>query len=474
MNPHARHRPVSVHFPPAGGLFSGPADCARSRTSACTIGPGETLALVGESGSGKSTLGNVVAGLAATPTGHSCGSRPTAGQGRRRSARATIQIVFQDPFGALDPRMPVSAIIAEPLRSSASARPPNGARAPRIWSIRSGCRATRLNRYPHEFSGGQRQRIAIARALAPEPALIVADEPLSALDVSIQSQILNLLKGVAGGAASPTCSSATISRWSIISPTGSPCCISAGWSRWRRARNLFATPSHPYTQALLDAVPRIGRKPPRGRRSTAKCPARWTRRPAACSTRAARRRRRSAAWNRRVLEPAPGRPAQSPPATSRHEPPSGQKVHPCPLCPGVDRPAGHEFVIYSLIGLMPGDPIDLMIASNPGATPEVVAHLRAIYGLDQPILLRYAHWLAAALQGDFGFSRTHSQPVMDGAAAGLAADLQADAEQFRPQRGARVSAGRRSAALKPGGIATTASSACSPSPASPCRCSGWR
>ncbi len=72
-----------------------------------------------------------------------------------------------------------------------------------------------------------------------------------------------------------------------------------------------------------------------------------------------------------------------------------------------------SFVIYSLIGLMPGDPIDVMIASNPGATPEVVAHLRAIYGLDQPIALRYWHWLAAALQGDFGFSRTHSQPVME-------------------------------------------------------------
>src|ERR1700686_4306110 len=71
-----------------------------------------------------------------------------------------------------------------------------------------------------------------------------------------------------------------------------------------------------------------------------------------------------------------------------------------------------SFVIYSLTGLMPGDPIDVMIASNPGATPEAVAHLRAIYGLDQPILLRYGHWLFSALQGDFGFSRTHSQPVM--------------------------------------------------------------
>src|ERR1700730_13480808 len=71
-----------------------------------------------------------------------------------------------------------------------------------------------------------------------------------------------------------------------------------------------------------------------------------------------------------------------------------------------------SFVIYSLIGLMPGDPLDIMISSNPGATPEVIAHLRAIYGLDQPLMLRYWHWLVAALQGDFGFSRTYSQPVM--------------------------------------------------------------
>ncbi len=132
-----------------------------------------------------------------------------------------------------------------------------------------------------------------------------------------------------------------------------------------------------------------------------------------------------------------------------------------------------SFVIYSLIGLMPGDPIDVMISSNPGATPEVVAHLRAIYGLDQPILLRYWHWLIAALQGDFGFSRTHAQPVLQVLGPALVADLQADAGLLRRGGGAGV---RRSALRRPCGRAgwSTASSACSPSPASPCRCSGWR
>jgi oligopeptide/dipeptide ABC transporter ATP-binding protein len=230
------------------------------------VDPGETLALVGESGSGKSTIGNVIAGLL----------RPTAGVMRfrgqlldkatTRSAQRAIQIIFQDPFGALDPRMPVSAIIAEPLRIQRMGN--SRERAARAADLvdQVGLPRDALNRYPHEFSGGQRQRIAIARALAPNPALIVADEPLSALDVSIQSQILNLLGALqrAHGLAylfishdltvvnhlADRVAVLYLGRLVEVAPRDA----------------LFATPSHPYTTALLEAMPRIGH---RGRRAVA-------------------------------------------------------------------------------------------------------------------------------------------------------------------------------------------------------------
>jgi oligopeptide/dipeptide ABC transporter ATP-binding protein len=224
------------------------------------VAAGETLALAGESGSGKSTIGNVVAGL----------QRPTAGTMRfrgqpmdkatTRAAQRAIQIIFQDPFGALDPRMPVSSIIAEPLLiqriGSASER---AARAADL-AAQVGLPRDALNRYPHEFSGGQRQRIAIARALAPNPALIVADEPLSALDVSIQSQILNLLGALkrARGLAYLFISH----DLAVVNHLADRVAVMyLGRLMEVAARgDLFATPSHPYTMALLEAMPRIGRR----------------------------------------------------------------------------------------------------------------------------------------------------------------------------------------------------------------------
>jgi ABC-type microcin C transport system duplicated ATPase subunit YejF len=187
---------VSVQFDlGGGGWFGGRRRILRAAEQvSLEIAEGEVLALVGESGSGKSTLGNVVAGLQAPSEGSIRFRGLPLTRATWKEARRAIQIVFQDPFGALDPRMPVSDIIAEPLRiQGIGTRAERRARAMALVE-QVGLPRDALNRYPHEFSGGQRQRIAIARALAPAPKLIVADEPLSALDVSIQSQVLNLMK----------------------------------------------------------------------------------------------------------------------------------------------------------------------------------------------------------------------------------------------------------------------------------------
>jgi oligopeptide/dipeptide ABC transporter ATP-binding protein len=241
---------VSVHFPAGGGgLFGGPRRVLRAvEQVSLTIDPGETLALVGESGSGKTTIGHVVAGLRQPTTG------TMAFHGK------TIQIVFQDPFSALDPRMPVSAIIAEPLRiQHIGSHEERRARAASLVE-QVGLPRDALNRYPHEFSGGQRQRIAIARALAPDPQLIIADEPLSALDVSIQSQILNLMKSIQEQhGLSYLFISHDLAVVNHLADRVAVLYLGRVVEIAPRAE-LFATPSHPYTAALLAALPRLGRR----------------------------------------------------------------------------------------------------------------------------------------------------------------------------------------------------------------------
>lgn len=227
-----------------------------------TIRQGETLGLVGESGSGKSTIGRLLTRLLDPTSGqmHYHGSGGTQdlaalSQSQYRPLRSDIQIIFQDPYASLNPRMRIRDVLAEALDTHGMAK--GQARQARIDQLleQVGLRPEHADRFPHEFSGGQRQRIGIARALAVEPSFIVADEPLSALDVSIQAQVVNLLgelKDALGltllfishdlDVVEYLCDRVVVlylGRVMEIAPTEA----------------LYANPQHPYTRALLAAAP---------------------------------------------------------------------------------------------------------------------------------------------------------------------------------------------------------------------------
>jgi oligopeptide transport system ATP-binding protein len=240
------------------GVFGTPTQVAAVDTVSFAIEQGETFGLVGESGSGKTTTGRCMLRLI----------EPTAGEvwfrgenvlgfsaERMRRARREMQMVFQDPYSSLNPRMQVAAIVEEPLViHRIGSRPERRARVDELL-MRVGLDPALKTRYPHEFSGGQRQRIGLARALALNPSFIIADEPVSALDVSIQAQVINLLLDLQTELGltylfiahdlhlvQHVCSRVAVMYLGRIVELAT-------------TTQLFASPRHPYTQALLSAVP---------------------------------------------------------------------------------------------------------------------------------------------------------------------------------------------------------------------------
>lgn len=249
---------LKVYYRSGGGLFSAPKTVRAVDGVSLYIRKGETLGLVGESGCGKSTLGKAILRLT-EPTGgkvfYDGKDLAHLSRSEMRDQRKRLQMIFQDPYASLNPRMTVGNIVGEPIRAFGLARGASVESMVADLMETVGLSRRYLKRYPHEFSGGQRQRIGIARALAVEPEFIVADEPISALDVSIQAQIMNLLKRLQAEKdltylfiSHDLRALRHLSDRIAVMYLGKIVEIAPG-------KEVYADPLMPYTQALISAVP---------------------------------------------------------------------------------------------------------------------------------------------------------------------------------------------------------------------------
>jgi dipeptide transport system ATP-binding protein len=250
-------RNLARHYEISRGPFAEPATVRALAEATFSLEAGRTLAVVGESGCGKSTLARLVTMIEPPTAGELVvdGKPIRPGHSLGHDLRQTVQIIFQDPYGSLNPRQKVGTILEEPLRINTSLSSAERRQKARAMMEKVGLRPEHYDRYPHMFSGGQRQRIAIARALMLNPKILVLDEPVSALDLSIQAQVLNLLMdlqqefGLAYLFISHDLSVVRhIADDVMVMYLGRP--VEHG-----KAADIFGNPRHPYTRALLSATP---------------------------------------------------------------------------------------------------------------------------------------------------------------------------------------------------------------------------
>jgi len=252
---------LTKHYPVSTGFLKPQVMVQALEAVSFSLAAGRTLAVVGESGCGKSTLARQVTMLEVPTAGKlrlAGDDVAEADTAKRRALRRTVQMVFQNPFASLNPRKKIGQALEEPLAINTVLPAAERAERARAMLARVGLRPEHYARYPHMFSGGQRQRVAIARALMLEPKVVVADEPVSALDVSIQAQVLNLLMDLQHetGVAYVFISH-NLAVVELIADEVLVMYLGRVMERAPKAA-LFAAPRHPYTRALLASTPRVG------------------------------------------------------------------------------------------------------------------------------------------------------------------------------------------------------------------------